>query len=520
MIFRTIDLTNGVSVVTNGTNLTRITFANTGIYNLQFSSQFQNLSNLPQDVTIWLRLNGVDVSGSSGVIGLEARKNPGDPYHTVSGWNYLLNVVAGQYYELVWSTTDHTNVTMHYYSAGSPPPSAASVILTVTQQSGIMAGTGITAINSLTGAAQTLTTGTTGTDFSISSTGTTHTFNLPTASAANRGALSSTDWNTFNGKFNLPSLTSGSVLFSNGTTIAQDNANLFWDDTNNRLGIGTITPAHGLNVYTTIADTGILLDSNTNPAFIIKRAGVERLKLSASGAIGTVNGLGNGLVFQTDSAERMRFNPAGNLLINTTTDNGGKLQIKAPGALSTDIALRVRNSADSLDLFQVNGLGNIGIGTNTPAVKLDIYGVSDVSNGLVRFMGNSLTEPSFFTFGRISTVDLIVGSVGSAANLMVGTVQGDAVVRSSSGKLHLGVGYSNPSMTFISGGNVGIGTNAPAASSKLDITSTTQGVLFPRMTTTQKNAIASPSTGLVVFDTTLNKLCVRGASAWETITSI
>jgi hypothetical protein len=38
MIFRTIDLSNGVTVVTNGTNITRITFANTGIYNLQFSS--------------------------------------------------------------------------------------------------------------------------------------------------------------------------------------------------------------------------------------------------------------------------------------------------------------------------------------------------------------------------------------------------------------------------------------------------------------------------------------------------
>jgi hypothetical protein len=54
----------------------------------------------------------------------------------------------------------------------------------------------------LTGAVQTLATGTTGTDFAISSTGTTHTFNLPTASAANRGALSSTDWSTFNGKEN------------------------------------------------------------------------------------------------------------------------------------------------------------------------------------------------------------------------------------------------------------------------------------------------------------------------------
>ena len=143
MIFRIIDLANGVSVVTNGTNLTRITFANTGIYNLQFSSQFQNLANSPQDVTVWLRKNGTDVSGSAGVVGMEARKNPGDPYHTIVGWNYLLSIVAGEYYELIWSTTDHTNVQMQFYAAGSPPPSAASVIMTVTQQSGIMAGTGI-----------------------------------------------------------------------------------------------------------------------------------------------------------------------------------------------------------------------------------------------------------------------------------------------------------------------------------------------------------------------------------------
>jgi len=46
--------------------------------------------------------------------------------------------------------------------------------------------------------------------------------------------------------FQLPSLTSGSVLFSDGTTIAQDNSNFFWDNTNNRLGIGTNTPGYGI----------------------------------------------------------------------------------------------------------------------------------------------------------------------------------------------------------------------------------------------------------------------------------
>jgi hypothetical protein len=67
--------------------------------------------------------------------------------------------------------------------------------------------TGINAINGLTAQVQNLATGTAGTDFAISSAGSTHTFNLPTASAANRGALSSADWSTFNGKQNSIGLT-------------------------------------------------------------------------------------------------------------------------------------------------------------------------------------------------------------------------------------------------------------------------------------------------------------------------
>jgi hypothetical protein len=86
-----------------------------------------------------------------------------------------------------------------------------------------MAGTGITAINSLTGSVQTLGVGTSGTDFAISSSGTSHTFNLPTASSSNRGALSSSDWSNFNTAYTnrITSLTttgsSGSATLSSNT---------------------------------------------------------------------------------------------------------------------------------------------------------------------------------------------------------------------------------------------------------------------------------------------------------------
>jgi hypothetical protein len=112
----------------------------------------------------------------------------------------MLNPVGGDYYQIMWSTTQASVITLQFYAAGSPPPSTASTLCIVTQQSGIMAGTGITAMNGLTGAVQTIATGTTGTNFNVVSSGTAHTFNLPTASATNRGALSSADWTTFNNK--------------------------------------------------------------------------------------------------------------------------------------------------------------------------------------------------------------------------------------------------------------------------------------------------------------------------------
>lgn len=77
-------------------------------------------------------------------------------------------------------------------------------------------------------------------------------------------------------------------------------------------------------------------------------------------------------------------------------------------------------------------------------------------------------------------------------------------------------GASSPTerMRITSAGNVGIGTSAPNDAARLDVSSTTSGFLPPRMTTTQRDAITSPPDGLMLYNTTTNKLQVRAASAW------
>lgn len=145
MIFETFDMSNGVTVVTDGTNLTKITFANAGKYNLQFSTQLQSLSTAPEDVYIWLRKNGTtgtaDVVGSTGVVGMEARKGPSDPYHIIAGWNFLLDVNANDFYQIVWATTNVTAVEIRFYAATANHPSTASTLFTVTQPGGGGGGT-------------------------------------------------------------------------------------------------------------------------------------------------------------------------------------------------------------------------------------------------------------------------------------------------------------------------------------------------------------------------------------------
>lgn len=128
--FNTTDYAGGVTLASSS----RLTVPVAGTYNLQFSTQIQSTDVAPQDIYIWLRINGADVTGSAGKVGVPARKNPSDPFHSIIGWNYYLTFTAGQYVEIVWLPTA-TTITVPYYAAQTSPaiPSTQSVVATLQQ---------------------------------------------------------------------------------------------------------------------------------------------------------------------------------------------------------------------------------------------------------------------------------------------------------------------------------------------------------------------------------------------------
>jgi hypothetical protein len=303
--FRTMDFSNGVTVNSD----TEITIANTGIYNLQFSFQFQNIDVQEHDVTVWLRKNGTDVDGSSGFVAVVA-SHGGGPGHVIASWNYLLDAVGGDFYELMWSATS-LDVTMEYYPAGSPPPATASAIFTVTQQAGIIAGTGMTALNGLSADVQTISTGNTGTDFNVVSSGTDHQFNLPTASATTRGALSTTDWSAFNGK---------QAALVSGTNIKTVNGNSLLGSGNVNIGPKLLGWSGGLG--TTTSGTAITVcHSLLIPANTLSLNNILQVQFRMFRQSGNVGQLYGRIYFNTSNSL------TGATLFNTTfTMNGGSTQ--------------------------------------------------------------------------------------------------------------------------------------------------------------------------------------------------
>lgn len=123
MTFNTVDLSQGV---TRGSPTSRIYVDRFNVYNIQFSAQVDKTAGGVGLVWIWLRKNGVNVPDSAGQIRIQ-----GNNAELIAGWNYIIQLNAGDYIELMWEVDD-TSVILLAEAATAVHPSVPSVILTVT----------------------------------------------------------------------------------------------------------------------------------------------------------------------------------------------------------------------------------------------------------------------------------------------------------------------------------------------------------------------------------------------------
>lgn len=218
---------------------------------------------------------------------------------------------------------------------------------------------------------------------------------------------------------------------------------------------------------------------------------------------------------------------------------------------------KIGTNADlgSSNLFTMTTSGNVGIGTTNPGYNLDVTGDIRASTNLrvgtgsarIATNGSDIilidggNNTSFRGARATSSWSDAVNSqwfqIGNSSDYVtLSTATGVPATRikaqTSSFQVAPAAGTNVPTGLFevsdntkglfnvLSSGNVGIGVTSPNANAILDVVSTTKASMpVPRMTTAQKGLVASPAAGMMVYDTTLNKLCVY-TTAWETVTSI
>jgi hypothetical protein len=271
-----------------------------------------------------------------------------------------------------------------------------------------------------------------------------------------------------------PSGVSGAIQFSNGSAFASDASNLFWDDTNNRLGVGTNAPTEIVEIVRNAAVNNRVLISNSNTTATTARATLE-VKVGAS-MTGTFSAIqGTGVFVGSSSNDRVLFTVGGtphvNLQLNgnsnfgnSVNDLGARLGIKGSGSTSATTSLLVQNSAGNSALQVQDNL-------NTT-----LFGTLQFGNGNT-YINNQSSSIVF------------------------------AAVNSATADLHM-----------IPGRQMNInntGSYTAQSSALLQVDSTTKGVLFPRMTTILRDAISSPANGLVLYNTTTNKLQCYNGSTWN-----
>jgi hypothetical protein len=197
------------------------------------------------------------------------------------------------------------------------------------------------------------------------------------------------------------------------------------------------------------------------------------------------------------------------------------------------------NGATPLEAMRINGTGNVAINTTTDAgFKLDVNGTTRL-NGNVAIGTTTQTGINYPILGkvRIAPISNPYFAGLTTHNFEVwSSSYFEETIFTKSGK---GFGTSTVNLMYYSGSNVYFRLNngsqdivninqagmlvslealgTPTTSAILEVKSTTKGFLPPRMTTTEKNAIATPATGLMVYDTTLNLISVYNGTTWITL---
>jgi hypothetical protein len=277
----------------------------------------------------------------------------------------------------------------------------------------------------------------TGTAPIVSSGGATPAISIPVATTSANGYLASTDWNTFNNKFLLPSLTAGSVLFSNGSTIVQNNADFFWDNTNFRLGINNATPLSDLEVTESGTNTvrGIVdgqYSSSVNGAKLDMRkargtraspsvitSGDNLGVISAEGYDGTNYLQDASIIFSTEGTIAatqvptiIRFSTATNAAPSVVTEAMRIDSSQRVGVGTTSLTSLF--NVGSTDQFQVNSTGAIASATGI------------TSSGTINFSGLTASSPVFTDASKnltnAGTVPVVDGGTGTSTAFTQGSV--------------------------------------------------------------------------------------------------